>query len=92
MQIGDAFDFWQHDPVQRITHHGADIAVAEWRVVGVDPHIRGGVAGHVQGGAHQIACGDFFNERDGILQIKDHRVGIQAQRLFDTPRVVAGRK
>jgi hypothetical protein len=41
---------------------------------------------------HGLAGGGLLGDRDGVLEIENHRVGADRQRFLDAPRVVSGRE
>ena len=75
------------------THDTDEIAIAEFAVDGIDPHIEQKPTARPRERRHdQIAGCQLLGGSDGVLEVEDHRVGIERQRFFDPPRVISRRK
>src|SRR5207302_4767494 len=68
------------------------IAVTELGVDRIDADIQPWSPRAHQGRDHRIPRRPLLGGRDRILEIEDHRIGVEGQRLLDPPRVVPRRK
>ena len=90
--VGRALDLGQDDAVEPGVHDGVEIAVAELGVGGVDPDIEEPGARFSVSGHDRLAGRRLLGDGDGVLEVKDHRVGVEGQRLLDPARMIAGGK
>ena len=89
---GGAFDLWQDDPVEAGADDRDEITVAELGVSGIDSNIEERLARKCQCRDHGAACGTLLGGRDGVLKVKNYRVGIERQSIGHAPGMVARRK
>ena len=89
---GGAFDLRQNDAVEPRPDDRRQVAVAELGVDRIDADIEQRSPRAREGRDHRLARRPLLGRRDRILEIEDHRVGVERQRLLDPPRVVTRRK
>ena len=89
---GGAFDLGQDDPVETGPHDREQIAVAELGIDSIDPDIQETAPLPREGSRDRLAGGRLLGRRDRVLEVKDHRVGVERQRLLDPARMIARRE
>ena len=91
-ELSGRFDFRQHDTVDAGGDHRLQVVEAERRIERVDPDVTEGAARRLKRGDHLLAGGRLLRDRDRILEIEDHDVGVEGERLLDASGVVARRE
>ena len=91
-ELGGGLDLRQRDPVDPGGHHRLEILEAQRGVECVDPDVAESPARLLERGDDLLARGVLLGDCDGVLEIEDHHIRVERERLFDTPGVIARRE
>ena len=67
-----------------------EVAMTELGVGGVDANVKQPGARFAVGGDDRLPGRRLLGDGDRVLEVEDHRVGVEGQRLLDPARMIAG--
>ena len=92
VQVGGAFDLRQDYAFDFGVQHLVQIAEAEGARRRVHAYVAAAASRPLQRCRHALTSRGLFRERHGILQVDNHRVGVERERFLHATRDVAGGK
>ena len=91
-ELGGGLHLRQHDAVHAASDHRLQVVEAGRRIESVDSHIAQGTARRLKRGDHLLASVRLLGDRDGVLEVENHHVRVEGERLFDASGVIARRE